>query len=279
MKELGITDRIIHSTVRIECQNAAGNISSGSGFIFGFVRSGDRCFPGLITNKHVVAGAVKGRFHMTLKASDGGPSLGHHVATEIADFESQCFTHPDPSVDLAVFPLGPFFNREEELGRSYFYITLDDSIIPQPEFIESLTTMEDIIMIGYPNGIWDFHNNLPVIRKGITATHAARSFNGKDEFLIDAACFPGSSGSPVFLCNMGSYPDRSGNLIVGTRFGLLGVLYAGPQHTATGEIVMEPVPTSQKPISVSSIPNNLGLVIQASKIRDFDVLFRPLMSL
>jgi hypothetical protein len=27
-------------------------------------------------------------------------------------------------------------------------------------------------MIGYPNGIWDAKNNLPVIRKGITATHA-----------------------------------------------------------------------------------------------------------
>jgi hypothetical protein len=277
MKELGITDRLIHSTVRIECQDAAGNISSGSGFIFGFARSGDRCFPGLITNKHVVKGAVKGKFHMTLRASDGGPSLGDHVATEIADFESQCFMHPDPNVDLAVFPLGPFFNSEEQQGRNYFYIILDDSILPQPEFIESLTTMEDIIMIGYPNGIWDSHSNLPVIRKGITATHAAKSFGGKDEFLIDAACFPGSSGSPVFLCNIGSYPDKDGNLIVGTRLGILGVLYAGPQHTATGEIVLAPVPTNQKPVSVSSIPNNLGLVIQVKKIRDFDALFRPLM--
>ena len=27
-------------------------------------------------------------------------------------------------------------------------------------------------MIGYPKGVWDAKNNPPVIRKGITATHA-----------------------------------------------------------------------------------------------------------
>ena len=54
-------------------------------------------------------------------------------------------------------------------------------------------------MIGYPDGIWDSVNNLPVIRKGITATHPHISWNGKTEFLTDIASFPGSSGSPYFL--------------------------------------------------------------------------------
>ncbi len=44
-------------------------------------------------------------------------------------------------------------------------------------------------MIGYPNGIWDEANNMPIIRRGITATHPNFNYNGKPEFMIDAACF------------------------------------------------------------------------------------------
>jgi len=54
-----------------------------------------------------------------------------------------------------------------------------------------LSAIEDIIMIGYPDGIWDSINNQPIIRRGITATQPKNNFNGKQEFLIDAACFPG----------------------------------------------------------------------------------------
>lgn len=36
-------------------------------------------------------------------------------------------------------------------------------------------------------------------RRGITATNINFDYNGKKEFVIDAACFPGSSGFPVFI--------------------------------------------------------------------------------
>jgi hypothetical protein len=126
--------------------------------------------------------------------------------------------------------------------------------------------MEEIVMIGYPNGLWDELHNLPIIRKGITATHPGLRLNGKPEFLIDAACFPGSSGSPVFLANIGSYVSSEGALCAGSRVMLLGTLYAGPQHTTTGEIIIVNVPTDTKQVAVGSIPNNLGYVIHASEL-------------
>lgn len=43
-----------------------------------------------------------------------------------------------------------------------------------------------------------------------------------------------------------------------------------PQHTATGEVQIVKVPTKQKAISFSRIPNNLGMVIKARKLREFD---------
>ena len=64
--------------------------------------------------------------------------------------------------------------------------------------LEALDFAEEVLVIGYPNALWDEANNLPLFSKGIASTHPAKDFNGKPEFIIDAAAFPGSSGSPVF---------------------------------------------------------------------------------
>jgi hypothetical protein len=135
-------------------------------------------------------------------------------------------------------------------------------------------------MIGYPNGIWDDVNNVPIIRRGITATPLKIDHQGRREFMIDAACFPGSSGSPVLLVNVGSYwitqPGGDRAFVGGDRIILLGVLYAGPVQTVTGEIVVTPVPTDTRPVPVSKIPINLGLCIKASRIMEFEAALRAL---
>ena len=95
-------------------------------------------------------------------------------------------------------------------GKRPFYINLSQGVIGSPEALSSLAPIEDITMIGYPNGLWDEVNNLPIVRRGITATSANGKYQGKTEFLIDAACFPGSSGSPVFVYNNGSYGGFGG---------------------------------------------------------------------
>jgi hypothetical protein len=125
-------------------------------------------------------------------------------------------------------------------------------------------------MIGYPNGLWDSVHNMPIFRRGITATHPRLDWNGKPEFLIDAACFPGSSGSPVFLLNEGGYFSRGGLRLGSGRLKLLGVLYAGPQHTVEGEIKIVNVPIQNKPIALSAIPNNLGIVIRSTALKDIE---------
>ena len=76
--------------------------------------------------------------------------------------------------------------------------------------MDEIDAIEDIIFIGYPNGIWDSVNNMPILRKGSTATHPCLNYNGKKEFMIDAACFPGSSGSPVLIFNENGYKDKKG---------------------------------------------------------------------
>ena len=138
--------------------------------------------------------------------------------------------------------------------------------------------MEEITMVGYPNGIWDQVNNMPIFRRGITATHPNLDWNGKSEFLIDAACFPGSSGSPVFLYNQIGYATKSKGMTIGpSRVKLLGILYAGPQHTASGEIKIVAVPTQNVPVAFTSIPNNLGIVIKAVNLEAFEDIFQKIL--
>ncbi|MGM0701300.1 MAG: trypsin-like peptidase domain-containing protein [Pseudomonadota bacterium] len=259
-------EHLIHSTVRIVCEDAKGKASFGTGFIFYFCEIDGQSVPCIVTNKHVVSGGSRGIFHLTLKGEDQEPKLGEHEEVVLEDLQRYCILHPDPKIDLVAIPIGPILNNAEEDGKNYYYVPLGKAAIGNDELLESLPSMEEIVMIGYPNGIWDAKHNLPIIRRGITATHPKLHLNGKPEFLIDAACFPGSSGSPVFLANIGSYTDASGAFRPGTRISLLGILYAGPQHTAEGEVIVVEVPTDTKTISVGTIPNNLGLVIHAREL-------------
>ena len=145
--------------------------------------------------------------------------------------------------------------------------------------LNNIDVAEEVLMIGYPNGLWDSVNNMPIVRRGIMATNVSLNHNGKREFVIDAACFPGSSGSPVVLYDNGGYADKHGTVIFGQgRLYLLGVLYAGPQLTVSGDIKIVTVPNvQQKMVSVSQIPNNLGYIIKSEVILDFVPLVRNLL--
>lgn len=152
---------------------------------------------------------------------------------------------------------------------------MDEQLLPTANDLGNLMAIEEVVMVGYTNGIWDHVNNMPVFRRGVTATHPNADYCGRKEFMIDAACFPGSSGSPVLLYNFGNYSDRKGNTIIGSRIKLLGILYAGPQHTATGEIAIQTIQTVSKPVAISRIPNNLGVIIKAERLKDFEAILQP----
>ena len=96
-------------------------------------------------------------------------------------------------------------------------------------------------------------------------------FNDDGIGLVDMACFPGSSGSPIFILNEGGYRDKRGNSYFGTsRILLLGILYAGPQYDARGEIVVKTIPTSKQVVeSNTSIMTNLGYYIKAEELCEF----------
>ncbi|MBI3416888.1 MAG: trypsin-like peptidase domain-containing protein [Verrucomicrobia bacterium] len=271
---LSPSEQLAYTTVRIECDTVNGQ-ATGTGFYFAFCRSQNGFVPAIVTNRHVVAGSSSGRIHIHLaQTPDAAPTT--HNAFDVPDFEKYWIGHPDSQVDLCVMPIAPLLHFSEQKGQKLFFIPLDRQLIPTKDDLTNLMAIEEVVMVGYPNGIWDHVNNMPVFRRGITATHPNTDYCGRKEFMIDAACFPGSSGSPVLLYNSGNYSDRMGNTIIGTRIKLLGVLYAGPQHTATGEITIANVPTASKPVAISRIPNNLGIIIKAERLMEFDPILAKL---
>lgn len=265
-KYIDPVSQLIHSTVRISCYDSKGNLSTGTGYIYFFCEEKNNSVPCIVTNKHVVKNAVRGVFNLTLKTIEGLPDLGHHEEVSVENIKNICIYHSNPEIDLVAIPIGPILNSAQQSSKSYFFIPIDRNIIPKQELLDSLSPMEEIVMIGYPSGVWDKLHNLPVIRRGITASHPKLNLNGKPEFLIDAACFPGSSGSPVFLANIGSFVNAEGALCAGSRIALLGTLWGGPQHTTTGDIVEITLPTDTKSLAIGTIPNNLGYVIHSSEL-------------
>jgi V8-like Glu-specific endopeptidase len=270
---LSPAEQLAQSTVRIECEVSGEGISTGTGFFYSLDRLADQHVPVVVTNKHVVANATKGRFLLTLQDSTGGPAIGSHQAFELNSFEQRWTPHPDATVDLCAMPLAPLLHETAKKNLEFFFATVDKTLIPTASDIEDMIGLESITMVGYPNGLWDKWNNLPIFRKGVLATDYKRDWNGRKEFLVDAACFPGSSGSPVMLFDVGSYHDRKGMHVGGSRIKLLGVLYAGPQYTVEGEVRIVHVPTQQKAVIVAGIPNNLGIIIKSEQLYAFEGMF------
>lgn len=272
---LSLSEQLTYSTVRIECELKSGGVSTGTGFFFKFLedKKNKRHVPVVVTNKHVIKGAKKGKLIITKANDKGEPIDTEHFTLAFDNFETFWRLHPDADVDLCAMPIAPFVNEANKRGDKLFYIPFTKNLLPTEKHKEELTALEEVLMIGYPNGIWDSVNNMPIFRRGSTATNPMLDYNGKKEIMIDIAAFPGSSGSPVLIYNEGGYRDKKGNMYMGAnRIILLGVLYAGPQATATGEIVMSP--NLQRPMAISKIPNNLGLIIKAERIIELEELFK-----
>lgn len=273
--EMGLADQLAFSTVRVECVTNSGEESVGTAFFFSFPQGEGEAIPLLITNRHVISDATRGTFCLTEANSDGMPAVGTFTKIAIDGFEGYWKPHPDTDVDLCAMPIAPLLRAAERQGKRFFFRRLDPGLVATSDIMAELSALEEVVMVGYPVGIWDSRNNMPIFRKGITATRPDLDYEGRQEFMIDVACFPGSSGSPVLLFNVGGYSTKTGDTMIGeTRIKLLGVLYAGPQFTVEGKIEVAPIPTKADGLAVSEIPTNLGMVIKAERILEFEDVFK-----
>lgn len=263
-----ISERMIRNTVRILSYENDNMVGSGTGFVFHYEIKKKFQFPVLVTNKHVISATRKSRF--VLDYVYGKNKNEDMTGTEIVVNQNDWIMHPNDDIDLCVVPIGSILNDMYKYGDEINISTVGISSLPIELDYKNFSAMEDIIIIGYPNGIWDKINNLPIVRKGITATPLENNYNGDPKFLVDAAVFPGSSGSPVYIFNEGDFYTNRWHFNSELKVKLIGIIYGCYQHMATGEIIAAEIPTTLKPIPITGIPNNLGIAIKSSVLLDFE---------
>jgi hypothetical protein len=267
MEVESIAENLFFTTVRIDTVTNAGGQGAGTGFFYAHRISDTEHAIFVVTNKHVVNGMRSGSltFHT---GQDGKPALGKGFRLEIQDWPKAWFGHPSPEIDIAIIPFVPIeAHIREQHGTTLFYRYIDSSLLPSAEQLADLDAIEPVTFIGYPNGIWDNTNLLPVARRGTTATPLVVDFEGTPRFVIDASVFGGSSGSPVFVLNAGMYTDKRANTRVGaSRLLFVGVIAAVFFRTELNQIIAVPIPTNVQPMVEQREMIDLGIVFKARTV-------------
>lgn len=269
MNAISLSEKLMYNTVKINTDKG-----SGTGFFFEFEINNDR-YPVLITNKHVIDYDEKKVVNINFHLDNGDGTSTNN--TELTLMNNTWFFHPHKDLCFC------FINQYNEIlkkikNKGIFIGLICTSNIYSKEKLNNLSALEEITMIGYPIGLSDEKNNFPIFRKGYTASHPAVSFNEEGIGIADIATFPGSSGSPICLLNETSYSTKDGSVNIGSRFVLLGILFAGPQLDVDGKFEIKNIPMTQQKISVQTpMMTNLGYYICAYEILEFENMIRKMI--
>lgn len=301
--KLHMAELLSYVTVRLTCVRDNGT-SCGTGFFYDIPHITDPALhlPVIVSNRHVVKDVVETIIVFTLADENSFPSSEIYTL-RIDNRAFPWIDHPDATVDLSVLPIAPVFKHMQSQGKRPFFFPLNSSFIPDDEYLKSVTQTDEVIMIGYPGGLWDNVNNQPIFRKGILATNPSKNFGGRREFLIDMPVYWGSSGSPVLLFSEGAFLDRRKGeglkgVMLGGRLKLLGINYATITSTVSGKVVSVPVPTVVEDVvqadntangqsnnlpprfsleAKMGVPNNIGIIIHASRLKEIEEMFANIL--
>lgn len=264
-----VADQLFFTTVYIEAVVSRG-VSTGTGFVVNYQTPGGY-IPILITNKHVLGDFSDVTFRM-VASENGAPSQRATQITVSGIVPGQTWVgHPDSKVDIAVMPFGEVMTAMANCGAApYFRAFGPENFLTQDQ-AEELDGIEQVLFVGYPNGLFDTASWMPIVRRGQTATPIYNDYRGQPSFLIDASVFPGSSGSPVVIYDRGMYVTRSGATTIGSRFYLAGIVAAVHTREVLGQIIL----TQGNPAAAFSDMIDLGIVYKAGAIQEtVDILLQ-----
>jgi len=273
---------LVRSTVRLLAgPNGAPPTSTGTGFFYQVTHPSTNAAKILIvTNKHVIVNAEVIHFVLSNAPSvatlnEQHQPIGRHDQPIILSLAGSTFMHPDPDIDLCgvdvTIPVGQVLQQGRQL-RSMF---LNSTWLPSPEDKRNLRDIEQVLVVGYPRGIWDEINNMPIARLGATATHPMAQYQGKKNFLVDVPAFSGSSGSPVFTYEAPMFRQPDGAFSPGTKVQFIGIVWGVIEPATSGELQIIEVPSALTTVPVIRMSLNLAIAVHAEEIRQLDELVFP----
>jgi hypothetical protein len=222
-------------------------------------------FAAIVTNRHVVENIDCGIF----SATDNNLALNEPflrgLNIRINNFSEEWQFHPDNNVDLAVMPLSSLV-REciKQYKKKPFFTKIDFSTIPKTEEWKNYIPTEEILMIGYPEGLSDDINNLPFYKKGITSTPLYINYKSNENFIVNVPGYSGSSGSPIFLIDE-NFRTKSRTYQHGPdKARLLGIAYGCYIYRGDGKLQFKKIQYK------SGIPTDLTVAIKSTKLLELE---------
>ncbi|RWL23174.1 MAG: serine protease [Mesorhizobium sp.] len=269
-REWSPAEFMMYSATRITCMTAGEITSYGTGFFY-HSNDGEYDYFLLATNKHVLKDADEIFFCLNIGGDEpngGIVEYSHKLGP------SQIIGHPDPDVDLCVTNISGAIQAAMNRESPPYFAAINAKQIPSDEDWRSLDAIESVTMVGCPDGLYDETNALAITRSGYTSSHPGKAYDGRNEFLVDIACFAGSSGSPIFRYDRGGgrwdkftrrhVPNDNVSLL------LLGILYAGPMVTIDNEGFIEI--DGRAKVEIESTMH-LGFAIRSSELLVVEKIF------
>lgn len=275
-----IENALVRSTVRLLAGKRGQPPSSvGTGFYYKVQNaSGELTKVFVVTNKHVVRDADEIQFVLPYAPAlddldEAGQPKGRVDATIAWPLQGNLIQHPDPNIDLCAIDITGPISHILNAGNQLRCMIIDSGWLPEPEHKKLIRDIEHVLVIGYPRGLWDNHNNMPISRVGTTATHPLAAYQGRTNFLIDVAAFQGSSGSPVFTYEAPMFRTAKGAYTPGTKVQFVGVVWGVVEWSVEGEMKEIEIPSSlKKQVPVLTTSLNLAVALHAESVRAIDRL-------
>lgn len=283
---VGFKAPIEHALVRNTVQLRAGAsvdqlTSTGTGFLYQVTHpTTNQAKVLILTNKHVVRGASVVRFVLSSAPSvgdldDAHQPVGRNDHPIVLDLSANLLPHPDPDIDLCGIDITVPYGQLLQAGRQLRSMNITSDWLLSTADRKSLPDIQQVLVIGYPSGLWDSHNNMPIARRGTTATHALARYAGKRNFLVDVAAFQGSSGSPVFAYESPMFRQSDGSFSPGTKAAFLGIVWGVIERTTLGELRVVEIPSAMTQVPALQTSLNLAIALHADVVRDIDELIFP----
>lgn len=226
----------------------------------------------LVTAKHVLKNPQGEDFPRVFIRLDRLHGDAEFVPLDlIRDGHRVIYTHPDPSVDVAVVPVFPDHTLFDFKMIPENLLTTRDSFSPFP-----ISEGSDVFFAGLFVNYYGEHRNIPVFRFGRVAMFPDQPIQWKDSaerppqvaqlYLVESQTFGGNSGSPVFFY-LGA--DRNpGSLVIGPpEIRLAGVIRGS-------FLINNPVGIVQTPnIPVPIYSQNVGIAAVTPAYLVREILF------
>ena len=271
------TEQLMLVTVLIETSSG-----KGTGFFYSIDLDDGKKSTILITNKHVINDnadeEVTIQFHL---------HQGKHNALEsrTVKFKTKWIFHS--TMDICFCFINPINEKLESIINTHLNIISisRDYIIDN---CAEYAPLDELVMVGYPIGLYNQKYNYPIFRKGYIASDPSVDYSDDQSLklpdhrigIVDMACFPGSSGSPIFIYDKRRLISKGDGSFVLLPYQpkLLGILFAGPRYNVDGTIVIKSIPTVLSALINTRIMTNLGYYIKSQIIFELEDLSKMIIS-